>query len=257
MNAVHTTITLYRKLHAAAPASEAGKRLLNDVASWALFSLIARCLRSERPSRESERNNTALAALAAIGYRSGGPDWLTDQIARAEQTLSSPDVRERGDAAARAWAEKSLSPAQLDKARALQKRFAESNASRNRDQLPGAVLSAQQYLASVGAFDKSATVEDGEGLDRRSQEALCKRFRSSIAGSVEYLFARGDYTASAMLAQAQPELDAMISDAEPAFDDSWVAEWEFASSDGLDAADEESREYELDGLFREVQARTA
>jgi hypothetical protein len=257
MNAVATVIGLYRKLHAVAPASEAGKRLLNDVASWALFSLIARCLRSEKPSRESERNNTALAALAAIGYRSGGPTWLDDQIARAVTVLSSPSAKDRGDAAARAWAEQTLSPAQLDKAKALARQFAESNALRNRDQLPGAIVSAKQYLASAGAFDKSATLEGGEGLDRRSQEALCKRLRSSIAGSVEYLFARGDYAASAMLARAQPELESMIADAEPAFDDSWVADFEFASAEARDLADEESRAYELDAAFREVAARTA
>lgn len=256
MNAVSTVITLYRRLHEVAPGTEAGKRLLNDVASWALFSLVARCLRSDRPTKESEQTASALAALAAIGYRSGGPDWLGDQIARAEQTLSSPNVRERGDAAARAWAEQALSPAQLDKARALQKRFAENNAQRNRDLLPSAIAEARRALAHAGAFDKQAAL-NGEGLDRRSQEALCKRLRSSIAGSVEYLFARGDYSASAMLARAQPELDSLIDEVEPTFDDSWVAAYETTSPEGFADLADEGRTLELDATFRDVQSRTA
>lgn len=256
MNAVTTTIALYRKLHEVAPGTEAGKRLLNDVAGWALFSLVARCLRSDRPTRESEQCASALAALAGIGYRSGGPTWLDDQIARAEQVLSSPSVRERGDQAAKAWAEQALAPEALAKARALQKRFAENNAAKNRELLPSAIAEARRALAHAGAFDKQASL-NGEGLDRRSQEALCKRLRSSIAGSVEYLFARGDYAASAMLARTQPELDALIDEVEPPFDDSWVAAYETTSPEGFADLAEEGRTLELDATFRDVASRTA
>lgn len=256
-NAAQIVIDGYNALHAAAPGSDAGQRFMRDVSSWAVFSLLARLCRPEKPSPESERDLMGLASIAGLFARAAGRDWLDEQVENAARTLCSPSVRERAASAAEDLAKEHLTERDFARARQLQERGARTMAARNAQHVEGAKREFAIYMNASGTFNR------GQPLVARfrpdTQQRFADKVKKSLDGLPAAMYAFGEVTAAAEVRQwlTKGGADALLGKAAPAFDDSWLADHELASEEAEEQANFERHEHELRSIAEEVQARTS
>lgn len=257
MNHAQTVIDIYRALHGAAPGSDAGQRFMRDVSSWAAFSLLARLCRTERPSPEGERDLMGLASIAGIYARAAGRDWLDEQVDTASVRLASPSVREQADDEARVWARDGLDDRDLRKAAELQAKGAATMARRNAAALPSAQKEFAAYMNACGCFNRGQPLM--ANLRPDSAQRFVDKVRKSLDGLPAAMYAFGEPTAARELREwlRTDALDKLLADAEPAFDDSWLAEHEIASEEAEEQANFERHEHELRSIAADVQSRTS
>lgn len=259
MDALKTVVSIYRELHEAAPSTDAARRFLQDMASWAVFTLLARLCRGVKPDPRSEREMIGLASLAGLGYRAMGPDWLPDQLSRASLTLQTPSMRERGSEAARAYAAANLPAEALERAARLRQSGAVTMAARNAANLPGALSEFEAYMRASGSYERGRAVAPAEFGDS-TRESFVKKVRSSLNGLAPAILAFGDDPTGAVLVNAwvaSKAWEAIVEPLVPTFDETWVADFEIASEDAEDAANFERHAAEEQSIREDVMSRTA
>lgn len=257
MDALKNVIAVYKGLHEAAPGTDAARRFLNDVASWAVFTLLARLCRGTKPDPQSEREMLGLASIAGIGYRAMGPTWLPDQLSRASQTLAQPNVRERGSLASREWARQHLSEEVLKRAASLQQAGAVTMANRNAANMDGARSEFEAYMRASGSYERGKTVHPAD-FGPSTNEALAKKIRTSLKGLPAALLAFGDDPTGAVLVQnwvMESEWETLIEGLEPSMDESFVADYELGSGDAEDEANYQRHAAEEQAIRNEVIQR--
>lgn len=255
MNAAQVVIDVYRALHEAAPGSDAGQRFLRDVSSWAVFSLMARLCRPEKPSKESERDALGLASIAGLFARGAGRDWLDEQVENTKRSLTSPSVREKAATAEDEFARSILTEDDLRAARRLQEKGARTIATRNAAYVDGAATEFAAYMNASGTFNR------GQPLVAHFRPDTLQRFhdklKKSLNGLPAAMYAFGEPTAAAEVRAwlQSGGADKLLDSAAPAFDDDWMAEHEIASAAAEEEANFARHSHELDSVRSEIMAR--
>lgn len=256
-NFAQAVIDVYRALHTAAPGSDAGQRFLRDMGSWAIFTALARLCRGERPNPASERDLLGLASIAGIYARSGGRDWLDEQVQNAAMRLCDPTFREKADDAAREMARQKLTERDLAKAHDLASRGAVTMARRNAAGIEGALKEFAAFMNASGTFNRGQPLvaEFRPDLLQRAVDKVHK----SLDGLPASLYAFGDPVAGGMVREwlDGDGLDKVLAKYLPEFDDSWLAEHEIASEAAEEQANWERHQHELNAIAEDVQGRTA
>lgn len=264
LNYAQAVIDGYNTLHLVAPGSDAGRRFLQDMASWAMFCALGTLCRVEKPGKDTERDLLGLASIVGIYARSGGPNWLAETVENTARRLCDPTFREKAEDEERDWARESLSESDLKRATRLQSSGRATMARRNAENIEGAITEFNAYMNSSGTFTRGKALRAHFGPTYA--EKFCSKVRKAIGQlpSVEYAF--GSPTAAKEIREwlrdpagsdDLPTLDQLLEKYEPAFDTDWMADNEIASLEEEEAANFERREAELRSIAEDVQSRTS
>jgi hypothetical protein len=249
---------LYHSLHRVAPSSDAGKRWLNDIAGYALYSLMSRLTRRGlRPTARDEAVDYAYASIVGVGCRAGGPGWLEDQLARVFTSLSSPTRRSKLTDAEKAWASDKLSAATKAKAAEIRARLGAGSAERVVDSWDSAEKLARQMIASVGTFSREREI-DAAPLDGREMAALVEKTVRHVREAAGW-YASIDDIVSAVLVEeyaTSDEFADLIAEYEVDLSGGWVPPHEIGSEDFKEEGNLERRYAEMGAIRAEVMARS-
>ena len=264
MNYVNLATRTYKKLHEVAPGSDAGKRFLRDIASWAMFSLLARlCSATGRADEREYNDRVGLAALVGIGCRSDGPNWFEEALANTAQRLADPTFRERAATAEQEWAATRLSDSDLKRAARLQEAGNRTMAARRAAQaghnaaaMPGALLEFRSLMNASNAFARGAPLVADFGPTMATK--MLEKVNKALDSLPSALYTFGDPVGAAILRAAidRHAFDEVLEPFQPAFDDSWIADNEIASLEAEEEGNFARHQHELRSIADEVQART-
>lgn len=256
-NYAQLTIDVYKALRDdVAPGTDVGLRFLRSVCGWAVYTLLARCCRNQKPSPESERENLSLAAIAGIAARSQGRDWLTEQVDQAATSLCDPTPRQRAETEELKFAKTMLDAHDLKRAEDLQRRSRKNTATRNSDHIEGARREFWQYMNASGAFNRGQPL-DATGFRPDLQQKFVDRAKQALEDLPATELAFGSPLAGAEVRQWLKDggFDAIVEGYTPAFDDDWMADHELASEEAEEAGNWERHQSELQNIRDEIVAR--
>jgi hypothetical protein len=253
--------SLYHKLHAAAPSSDAGKRFMLDMASYAVYSLMSRLTRRGlRPTARDERIDAGMASLIGVGCRSGGAGWLDDQLARVFNSLTSPTRRDKSTAAEKQFANERLSAATKAKAEEIRARLRAGNvesAEKVIDAWDGAERRLRALVTASGAYARGREIEPAL-IDGRELEGILQRIERAVQEAPAWYLSTGDAVTSVLVEDfaVSDEFADLIGEYEAREEGGWVPPCELGSDDYRDEANMARYHAELDEQYRETVVRT-